>query len=134
MFLPRLVVLDQLDGISSHRQPVRRERLPPQRGPRVDTVPVVLEVEIELPVRVPERARVDASANVRLADDGLRALVDEWTHRIGGGRDPDALRTPPDVTCRIIKEVGAADLDHFGCPGEARLRPASEPRESIPFR
>jgi len=57
----------------------------------VDPVPVVLEVEIELAVRILECVRIDASAKVGLADDRLRVAVDEGAERARRDANADAL-------------------------------------------
>ena len=87
----------------------------------MDPVPVVLEVEIELAVGVRERVRIDASAELGLADHRLGAVVDEWPERIARDRDADALRIPANVARGVIEQIFAAEPEHFGRPGEACL-------------
>ena len=61
--------------LAGDRQPIRRQRLSPERRPRMHTITVVLEIEEKLAVTVLEGIRVDASAELGLADDRLGAAV-----------------------------------------------------------
>src|SRR4051794_15841591 len=97
----------------------------------MDSVPVVLEVEIELAVDIFERASVDAAAEVRLADDRLRIAVDERAERVCGGGDADALHVFPLIARGVIEQVAVTELYNFRRPGEAGLSPTSELRKRV---
>ena len=131
--LPRLVVVDQLDGLARDGQPIRGELLTPDRGMPADAVAVILEVEIDLAVGVAKRVGVDASAELGLTDEWLGRGVDERPERVSCDGDSDALGVLLRVARGVIKQVAVVELEHFRRPGEAGLGPAAEPRQSVAF-
>jgi hypothetical protein len=67
MRFPWLVVAQQRDRFAGEAEPVGAQALSEDLGGLANRVPVILEVEVELPVGVAEGAGVDGAAKLLLA-------------------------------------------------------------------
>src|SRR3954465_14127750 len=88
---PGLIFFDEPDRLALQCQPICRDLLEIQPGIQAATIAVVLPQHILRSIFVFERAGVDRSTLVGLADKGFFLVRLEWPFRLGARRYTNAL-------------------------------------------